>query len=210
VGGVQTVSEATDPWALDDAAPIGTLDMGTVRRFHIKIVMARYFSLGGFLCLIGGCSSGLTSTPSDSRAALAPAAASSSGTLQQAKELLSRSGHSCDLKSDVVTCDAEDRTRPTLAISATPSGQDPYLFLVESFSLGATESCAMLAGKLNEVQLSHDVIRVTCTRDHLIFSVPIFVPAAGLADEDVKRFVAGWQQTVHETMSAAGLWAYLK
>jgi hypothetical protein len=167
------------------------------------------FPLFPAIGLVAGCAHAASSTGQDHPVAAlrrAPVRA----MLQQTSEALVRGGHACRSNNDVVTCDVDDPARPTLAVSVGESNNDTHLFLIESFFFKVPDACQTLSAKLNDVQLSQDLVRVTCTQQNLVFSIPIFLPEDGLRDADLNRFVDGWQTVVRETLSVAGLVAYLK
>ena len=99
----------------------------------------------------------------------------------------------------------------TLAFVYDDSSNGRRVQVVSAFGWkSASDPCAALLGKLNEIQKADVWFRVACTPTNLTFVGSLNIPERGLTERDVSAYTEAFSTSVGTTLRIGGLIEYLK
>jgi hypothetical protein len=127
-------------------------------------------------------------------------------TLRAVTDALNGAGHTCKMSGDTLVCDDKKSGVATIAVVyGSEPALGPYLGLVSSFAWKEANGCATAAQKLVELNAKFDLLRSSCTPQHLIFALTAPIGERGLTGADVRSMVAYFQGVVGNVLASSGL-----
>lgn len=126
--------------------------------------------------------------------------------LHAVSEVLEGAGHACRLAGETLVCDEKKANVVTFGVLwANEPRLGPYLGFVASFNWKDANGCASATKKLNELTSKFDLLRSSCTDEHLVFALTVPVGERGVTAGDVRGLVAYFQGVAGDVLRSSGL-----